>query len=62
MTPQTEVLTLKQVAEWLQVSERTVLRMIDDGRIKAIKVGRQWRFRADDIEAYLQGGDKDGAK
>ena len=49
----TEVLTLRQTATWLQVSERTVLRMIDTGELPGFKVGRQWRFREQDIEAYM---------
>lgn len=54
MTPQTEVLTLKQVAEWLQVSERTVLRLLEDNKINGFKIGGQWRFRGEDVDAYLQ--------
>jgi excisionase family DNA binding protein len=53
MAPQTEVLTLMQVAEWLQVSPRTVLRLMDAGTIQGLKIGHQWRFRSEDIEAYL---------
>ena len=49
----TEVLTLKQTADWLLVSERTVLRMIESGELPGFKVGRQWRFREQDIEAYM---------
>lgn len=53
MAEKRELLTLKQVAEWLQVSDRTVLRMIDDGKLRGVKVGRQWRFDATEVENYL---------
>jgi excisionase family DNA binding protein len=47
------LLTLRQVAEWLQVSDRTVHRLINDGKLHGIKVGRQWRFEESEVEAYL---------
>ena len=53
MTEKRELLTLKQVADWLQVSDRTVHRLIDDGKLDGMKVGRQWRFAASEVENYL---------
>ena len=52
---QTENLTLRQVATWLEISDRAVLEMMGDGTLKGIKVGGQWRFRSEDVEAYLAG-------
>lgn len=48
-----KLLTLKQVAAWLQVSERTVLRMMERGEISGRKVGRQWRFEESEVERYF---------
>ncbi len=39
----------------LHVDRSTVYRMAEDGRLPAIKVGRQWRFPATQIEALLNG-------
>jgi excisionase family DNA binding protein len=50
---QTGNLTLRQVATRLQVSDRTVLELMSAGTIKGLKVGSQWRFRVEDIDAYL---------
>jgi excisionase family DNA binding protein len=50
---QTGIMTLRQVADKLQVSDRTVLEMLSAGTIKGQKAGSQWRFRAEDVEAYL---------
>ena len=50
---QHEVMTLDQVAQYLQVSTRTVQRLIADGSLTGIKVGRQWRFRSTDVAAAL---------
>jgi nitrogen PTS system EIIA component len=50
---QTGVLTLRQVATRLDVSDRAVLEMLSAGTIKGQKVGSQWRFRTEDVEEYL---------
>jgi excisionase family DNA binding protein len=47
-------LTTEDVLEYLQVNLRTVYRLIKAGRIPAIRVGRQWRFRKRDIDAWLE--------
>ena len=39
-----EILDIKQAAEYLQIKERTVYRLVGDGEIPGIKVGGQWRF------------------
>lgn len=47
-------LTTEEVLEHLQVNLRTVYRLIKSGRIPAVRVGRQWRFRKRDIEAWVE--------
>jgi len=42
------------VLEYLQVNLRTVYRLIKAGKIPAVRVGRQWRFRKRDIDAWLE--------
>ena len=46
-------LTTEEVLEYLQVNLRTVYRLIKAGKIPAVRVGRQWRFRKRDIYAWL---------
>ncbi len=48
-------LTTDEVLEYLQVNLRTVYRLIKAGKIPAVRVGRQWRFRKRDIDAWLDG-------
>jgi len=50
--PKDKLLTIKEVANYLRVSERSVLRYIEAGRLKAIKVG-WWRIRESDLEKFL---------
>src|SRR3989475_10826357 len=45
-------LTTEEVLEYLQVNLRTVYRLIKAGKIPAVRVGRQWRFRKGDIDAW----------
>jgi len=46
-------LKLKEVAEILRVSERSVFRYIYDGRLKASKVG-YWRIAQSDLQNFLE--------
>ena len=48
-------LTTEEVLDYLQVNLRTVYRLIKAGKIPAVRVGRQWRFRKSDIDAWLEG-------
>ena len=49
-------LTTDEVLDYLQVNLRTVYRLIKAGKIPAVRVGRQWRFRKTDIDAWLERG------
>jgi excisionase family DNA binding protein len=46
-------LTTEEVLDYLQVNLRTVYRLIKAGKIPAVRVGRQWRFRKRDIDNWL---------
>lgn len=46
-------LTTEEVLEYLQVNLRTVYRLIKAGKLPAVRVGRQWRFRKADLDAWL---------
>ncbi len=48
-----DILTIRQLAEYLMVSEKTVYRMLDRNELPAVRVGAQWRFRKQDIDAWL---------
>lgn len=55
MTPET-VYTVEQTAELLHLSQETVKRLLRSGRLGGIKIGRLWRVRESDLEAFLSGG------
>ena len=55
-----EILTLKQVAEFLKVTERTIYRLAAAKQIPAFKVGGTWRFSRADINQWIQRQQKSG--
>ncbi len=50
-----EILTLQQAASLLQISERTIQRMVKKGEIPGVQVGGQWRFDRDQLKALVRG-------
>jgi excisionase family DNA binding protein len=48
-----EILEVKEVAQILKVSTRTVIRLAERGELTAFKVGDLWRFRRSDIDNYI---------
>lgn len=47
------LMTVRELASYLKVNERTVLKLAADGPLPAVKVGNQWRFRKAMIDAWL---------
>jgi excisionase family DNA binding protein len=42
------------VAKYLKMHAKTIVSMVERGELKAYKVGRHWRYRKSDIDAYLE--------
>ena len=49
------LLTLRQTADVLQMSQRTVLRMLKSKQLPAFKLGHQWRVRESELAKWLKG-------
>jgi excisionase family DNA binding protein len=47
------LLTLKELAAYLSVNERTLLKLVSEGDIPGVKIGNQWRFRKPMIDTWL---------
>jgi len=47
------LMTVKQLAAYLSLNERTVLKLVSDGALPGVKVGNQWRFRKAMIDTWL---------
>ena len=49
-----DIMTIKEVAEYLKLNEKTTYRLTSDGKIPAFKVGGSWRFRKADIDRWIK--------
>ena len=47
------IMTLDEVAKYLRIHKSTVYRMTKEGKIPAIKIGNQWRFKKNKIDEWL---------
>jgi excisionase family DNA binding protein len=48
-----EIMTLKEAAEYLKCHEATVYRLIQKGGLPGFRVGSDWRFRGQDINKWI---------
>lgn len=48
------LLTVKDVANYLGVTQRTVYRLMKEHSLPACKVGGQWRFKAESLEVWMR--------
>lgn len=46
-------MTIREVAEYLRLNEKTTYRYAAEGQIPGFKVGGNWRFRRADIEGWI---------
>jgi excisionase family DNA binding protein len=51
--PMSEILTVEQVAEYLQLDPETVRRAARKGELPGARIGRRWRFRKEDLDALF---------
>jgi excisionase family DNA binding protein len=49
-----DIMTMKEVAEYLKLNEKTAYRLTSDGKLPAFKVGGSWRFRKADIDNWIK--------
>lgn len=48
-----DILTVAQAADYLQVCDKTVRRLIAKNELIASKIGKSWRIQKKDIDEYL---------
>ena len=48
-----EILTLKEVADYLKLAEKTAYRLAAEGKLPGFKVGGSWRFKREDITRWI---------
>ncbi len=45
-----EILNIKEVSEYLKIPVSTIYKLVQDGKVPAIKVGKHWRFMKKDLD------------
>ncbi len=48
-----EIWTIKEVSVFLKIKEKTAYRLVAEGKIPGFKVGGSWRFKRNEIEAWI---------
>ncbi len=49
-----EIMTLKEVAEYLKLAEKTAYRFAAEGKLSGFKVGGSWRFKREDVGNWIE--------
>jgi excisionase family DNA binding protein len=49
-----EIMTLEEMAKYLKIGKSTLYNMVREGKIPAMKIANQWRFRKEDIDRWLK--------
>ncbi len=61
MTKAKQVMTVKDVAEYLDVHPMTIYKYVRDGRIPAFKIGDSWRIRKDAMQKWIRENEHGGS-
>ncbi|MEQ8164717.1 MAG: helix-turn-helix domain-containing protein [Alphaproteobacteria bacterium] len=59
---QTDIMTIKEVAEYLKLTEKTAYRLAAERKIPGFKVGGAWRFRRSEIDEWIERKTKESTK
>ena len=49
-----QILTLKEVASYLKLAEKTAYKLVAEGKLPGFKVGGSWRFKKEDIAQWIE--------
>ena len=49
-----DIMTMKEVADYLKLNEKTAYRLTSEGKLPAFKVGGSWRFKKSEIEEWIE--------
>ena len=48
-----DIITVKQLAEFLQTSDQTISRFLKNGKLKGFKIGREWRISKEAVTQWI---------
>lgn len=54
-----EIMTIKELAAYLKVTEKSLYRLLSNSKLPAFKVGGAWRFRREEIDKWIKTQEKE---
>jgi len=55
---ESDILTIKEVAEYLKIKEKTAYKLAAEGKLPGFKAGGSWRFRMEEIKRWIKAQEK----
>lgn len=49
----TDIMTMKEVADYLKINDKTAYKLTAEGKIPGFKVGGAWRFKKSEIDSWI---------
>lgn len=49
-----QILTVRELAEYLKIAEKTAYRFVSEGKLPGFKVGGAWRFRKAEVDRWIK--------
>lgn len=62
MAHSNEILTVRELAEYLKIAEKTAYRFASEGKVPGFKVGSAWRFRKAEIDRWINEQERSNQK
>lgn len=57
-----EIMTVKELAEYLKIAEKTAYRFASEGKVPGFKVGSAWRFRKSEVDRWISEQERNETK
>ena len=58
--PSDDIMTVKELADFLRIAEKTAYRFASEGKVPGFKVGSAWRFRKAEIDRWIAQQEQEG--
>ena len=52
--PNDDIMTVKELADYLKIAEKTAYRFASEGKVPCFKVGSAWRFKKEEIDSWIK--------
>lgn len=52
--PHDDIMTVKELADYLKIAEKTAYRFASEGKVPGFKVGSAWHFKKEEIDAWIK--------